>query len=165
VISELDLRAGERDHVLMLERLFQAILDAYSPATVGGGSELDVSTSVMYAAAAHDTPQILNVPLRSLVDSNSMTPWQARFLNGSLRLRRSVLVSGPAGTGKSTLLNALVQLVPLDAQVASIEDEQRLPALRNRSFTVTLKAKSGTPAFTAALAKVSEMRRPTRLRG
>jgi type IV secretory pathway ATPase VirB11/archaellum biosynthesis ATPase len=158
IIAEFDLRAAERDHVVLLDRLFQAVLDAYGASRVDSSSSLDVSTSVMYAAADKNASQVLNVPLRSLVDSNTLSPWQARFLNGSLRLRHSVIVAGPADTGKSTLLNALVLLIPLDAQVASIEDTQRLPALRNRSFTVTLQAPSGTPAFAGALDKARDMK-------
>ena len=72
-------------------------------------------------------------------------------------MKRSLIVTGTKQTGKSTLLNSLVQLLPVDQRLVAIEDEEQLPALRGRSFTVHLTAKPGTPASANALEKAAGM--------
>ena len=43
-----------------------------------------------------------------------------------LRSRRNVLVSGGTGSGKTTVLNALIELLPEDDRIVSIEDTLEL---------------------------------------
>jgi hypothetical protein len=163
VLADLDPNAEDRDRVLLLDQLLAAILRSYGAYHLSRVPQLDASTSVMYASAAHqiggrEAAQLLNVPLRSLVDSNTVSAWQARYLNSSLGMKRSLIVTGTKQTGKSTLLNSLVQLLPVDQRLVAIEDQEQLPALRGRSFTVHLTAKPGTPAGANALEKAAGMR-------
>lgn len=158
VVAGLDLPPDERDHVVLLTQLLQSLVRAYGAHHLARVQALDASTSVMYAAAEAPAGKVLNVPLRSLVEYNTVTPWQARFLNGSLGTRKTILVTGPAGAGKSTLLQALVQLIPVDQRMVAIEEKPELPALAKRSFTVHLAAKPGTPAFATALRKAAGMK-------
>ena len=100
----------------------------------------------MYAAVEQRERRVLNVPMRSLVDSNTATAWHARFLNASLGMKRTMIVSGEANVGKSTLVNALINFLPRDQRLVVIdESDDGLPAVRGRSFTVQLKGKQGTP--------------------
>ena len=158
VVAGLDLPPDERDHVALLTHLLQSLVRAYGAHHLARAQALDTSTSVMYAAAEAPAGKVLNVPLRSLVEYNTVTPWQARFLNGSLGTRKTILVTGPAGAGKSTLLQALVQLIPVDQRMVAIEEKPELPALTKRSFTVHLAARPGTPAFATALRKAAGMK-------
>ncbi len=152
--------AGRRE-LDLLTSLLQAILSTYGAHAAIRPETLDASTSVMYAAAEHgpDTEGgILNVPLRSLVDYGTLTSWQARFLNGILGMKRTVLVTGVRGSGRSTLLNSMVQLISVDQRIVAIEDEDPLPALRDRSFTVHMPARAGTPGFAQSLEKALNMK-------
>lgn len=159
LVAELDPPEEERTHLLLVAQLLQAVVHAYDAFQLNRAPSLEASTSVMYAAAGQREHRVLNVPLRSLVDCNTMTPWHARFLSGSVGLKRTIIISGDPNTGKSTLLNALVDKLPRDHRVVMIGDsEENLPALRGRSFTVELKAKRGTPARAAALQKAADMR-------
>ena len=88
MLADLDPNAEERDRVLLLDQLLMGILRSYGSYHLSRAPQLDASTSVMYASA--DQPiggraaaQLLNVPLRSLVDSNTVSAWQARYLNSS----------------------------------------------------------------------------------
>jgi len=50
----------------------------------------------------------------------------ARVLNGIVRGRLNVVISGGTGTGKTTLLNILSSFVPLNERVVTIEDSAEL---------------------------------------
>jgi type IV secretory pathway ATPase VirB11/archaellum biosynthesis ATPase len=113
----------------------------------------------MYAAAEPQEQRVLNVPLRSLVDSNTMTAWHARFLNASLGMKRTIIVSGESNVGKSTLVNALIELLPRDQRIVVVDEvEDALPVLRGRSFTVQLKGKQGTANRANAFQKARDMK-------
>lgn len=162
VADELATGAGaapeDRDHIQILHTVLDGVVRAYGGFHLARAASLDSSTSVMYAHAAQDAPRVLNVPLRSLVEFNSVTEWQARFLHGSLNSRRTVLVSGEPGTGKSTLLNALVQQIPVDQRIVALEAEAELPVLNNRAFSVRLFARPGTAAAANAMKKAATMK-------
>ena len=158
IIAKLDVSPDQREEVLLVNHLLKSMVTAYSTYHFGSGSRLDASTSVMYAAAAQQQPSALNVPLRSLVEDNSVSPWQARYMSSSLNARRTILVTGTRGTGRSTLLNALVQLLPIDQRVVAIEESGQLAALRDRAFTIHVSAKPGSPECHKAILKAAEMK-------
>lgn len=158
--TELEPDEEQQRQLAMLHGLATAVVQAYGAHQVLAGEHLESSTSVMYAAETAKAAGggVLNVPLRSLVENNSLSSWQARFLNGSLGQKRTILITGPAASGRSTLLNALVQLITVDQRIVAIEDDEPLPALRERSFTVRIPARPGTASFADALEKGAAMR-------
>ncbi len=159
LLAEMDPPEEERVHVLLVSQLLEAVVHAYDSFQFGRTGSLDAHTSVMYAAAAQPEHRVLNVPLRTLVDNNTLTTWEARFLNSLLGMKRTILVSGGPNVGKSTLLNALIELIPRDHRLVAIEDaDEELPALRGRSFTVQIKAKRGTPARANVFRKAADMK-------
>jgi Flp pilus assembly CpaF family ATPase len=156
LVAGLRPSAEERDHLILLAALVRSLVKGYGAHHLTRSATLDATTSVMYATS-HGTEQMLNVPLRSLVDYNSVTAWQARFLNGVLGMRRTVIVTGPGKAGKSSLANALVQLIPVDQRIVAVEGDEELPTLRQRSFTVHLSAQPGTASFGQAVRKAAGM--------
>jgi Flp pilus assembly CpaF family ATPase len=157
VTTEFEADEEQRRHLMMLNGLASAVVRAYGTHQYLVQEQLDSSTSVMYAAEAAGGG-VLNVPLRSLVENNSLSTWQARYLSSSLGVKRTVLITGAAGTGRSTLLNSLVQLATVDHRIVAIEGEDTLPALRDRSFTVRIPARPGTSSFVSALEKGAAMK-------
>ncbi len=156
LIAEKNPSAEERGHLLLVARLAQAVVNAYESQQLDQAVALEAAMSVVSGSAPH---RVLNVSLRRLVDDNLMTPWYARFLNSSLGLKRTTIISGGPNVGKSTLLNALIDLLPRDHRIVAIDDsDEGLPVLRDRSFTVHLKAKRGTPARATVFGRAADMK-------
>jgi pilus assembly protein CpaF len=65
-----------------------------------------------------------------LVEFGSLTPTMAEVLQGAVRARLNVLISGGTGSGKTTLLNALSAFVPADERIITIEDSAELQLLQ-----------------------------------
>ncbi len=159
LVAELDPTDEERGHLLLVSQLAQSLVRTYDSFHLDRGPALDATRSVMYAAANQPDRRVLNVPLRTLVDNNTLTGVEARLLSGSLNLKRTILVSGGANVGKSTLLNALINMLPRDNRIVGVDDvDDELPALRDRSFVVQLTAKKGTSARASVFRKAADMK-------
>ena len=63
---------------------------------------------------------------RRLVDAGSVSEPMLAFLQTCVVHRRNVVVSGGTGTGKTTLLNLLADLVPAHERIVTIEDAAEL---------------------------------------
>jgi len=158
LMAEHDPSDEEMVHLILVSQLVQNLVHTYDEFQVSRAPGLEASMSVMYATEGHQERRVLNVPLRSLVDSSTMTPWHARYMNASMGTKRTIIVTGEENVGKSTLVNALIDLLPRDARIVFIDEtEDSLPALRGRAFTVQLKAKQGTPQRASTFRKAIDM--------
>jgi pilus assembly protein CpaF len=130
------LRFRDNDHLLQtINRIVSRVgrrVDETSPmvdARLPDGSRVNAIISPL----AVDGP-ILSIrrfggaPLRidDLVRTASMTPAMRAFLEGCVKARLNVLISGGTGTGKTTMLNALSSFVPGHERVVTIEDAAEL---------------------------------------
>jgi pilus assembly protein CpaF len=61
-----------------------------------------------------------------LVNMGTLTAQTAHFVDGCVRGRLNVVVSGGTGTGKTTLLNVLSSFIPTDERIITIEDAKEL---------------------------------------
>ncbi|WP_319542326.1 CpaF family protein [uncultured Pseudodesulfovibrio sp.] len=61
-----------------------------------------------------------------LIGFNSLTPQMAQLMEGIVKTKLNVLISGGTGSGKTTLLNCLSRNVPEDERVVTIEDAAEL---------------------------------------
>ncbi len=109
-------------------------------------------------------PQLLG--LSDLVAADALSEECARFLQGAVRARANIIVSGGTGSGKTTLLNALSEFIDDTERIVTIEDTAEL-RLR-RTHVVPLQARppnvEGRGAFTIRDLVVNALRmRPDRL--
>jgi pilus assembly protein CpaF len=61
-----------------------------------------------------------------LIDYKTLTPEIAEILQGIVRSRLNVVISGGTGSGKTTLLNVLSRFIPGDERIVTIEDAAEL---------------------------------------
>ncbi len=79
---------------MLASQLAQAVVRTYDAFQLDRGPALDATKSVMYASANQPDRRVLNVPLRTLVDNNTLTGVEARLLSSLLNLKRTIIVSG-----------------------------------------------------------------------
>lgn len=66
------------------------------------------------------------IDVDKLVELGSLTREMATFLEGCVRCRLNILISGGTGTGKTTFLNVLSRWIPEQERIVTIEDAAEL---------------------------------------
>ena len=61
-----------------------------------------------------------------LIKYGSLSEDMALFLQKMIRLRKSIIISGGTGTGKTTLLNVLSNFIPVNERIVTVEDSAEL---------------------------------------
>jgi pilus assembly protein CpaF len=77
--------------------------------------------------------------ISDLIQSGSMTPELARFLQACVVSKRNMVVAGGTGSGKTTLLNILAALIPDEDRIVTIEDSAELQI--RKPHLVTLESR------------------------
>lgn len=66
------------------------------------------------------------VRLEKLLEYQSIIPEMVEFLEGSVRSKLNIIISGGTGSGKTTLLNVLSSFIPSNERIITIEDSAEL---------------------------------------
>jgi pilus assembly protein CpaF len=64
--------------------------------------------------------------MSDLLTLKSLTPEIAQLLQGLIRARLNIIISGGTGSGKTTLLNVLSRFIPSNERIVTIEDSAEL---------------------------------------
>lgn len=64
--------------------------------------------------------------MEDLLRGGTLTPEMGKLLEGAVRGRLNILISGGTGAGKTTLLNVLSGFIPDDERIVTIEDSAEL---------------------------------------
>lgn len=162
-ISRLEFAYSDdtaREHLDVLRTMLAAHVRAYLGHVAARRSRLSPHTSIMYADSV-GTPGVVATDFRGLLDAGTISGEQGARLMSFLGDRRTMFVFGERQTGKSTLLNALFELISVDERFVGIDNGTDLPALRDRSFCVRLGVDADTD-LPALFAKARRMN-PSRL--
>ncbi len=68
----------------------------------------------------------IKIAMDELIRFGSLTPSIAFVLEGCVKARLNILISGGTGAGKTTLLNVLSSYIPSDERIITIEDSAEL---------------------------------------
>lgn len=80
--------------------------------------------------------------LSSLMQGHTFDVRIAHFLNACVIGKQNLLISGGTGTGKTTVLNALISLIPPHERVITIEDTAEIPYLLPNQVKLLTKAEA-----------------------
>jgi pilus assembly protein CpaF len=103
--------------------------------------------------------------LSDLVEIGTITPDFIELFRAAVLNRRNILISGGAGTGKTTLLNAVASLIPEDERIITIEDTAEIHIRHSdRLRFEARRQQSGWPAVSVReLLRASLRHRPDRI--
>jgi pilus assembly protein CpaF len=103
--------------------------------------------------------------LEQLVDLGTLTVSAAHFLDAAVQGGVNILVSGPTGAGKTTMLNALgASIASLDERVITVEEVAELQLERQLPDCVALQARSGNVEGTGEIRIRDLVRNALRMR-
>jgi pilus assembly protein CpaF len=136
IIYRSDVQFRDCNHIMRIaERIIAPLgrrVDEASPyvdARLADGSRVNI----IIPPVAPDSPTISIRKFRAdrykvpeLIDVGTFTDEMAQFLRACVRGRLSVLISGGAATGKTTLLNSLSAFIPESERIVTIEDPNEL---------------------------------------
>lgn len=78
----------------------------------------------------------------NFIANQTLDARMAHFLNACVAGKQNVLISGGTGTGKTTFLNAMIQLIPPHERVITIEDTAEIPLILPNQVKMMSKPKS-----------------------
>lgn len=124
--------------------------------------------AVLAPVAEPGTCLSLRVPARrsfslaDLVAAGSLSPDGARLLESLVRSRTPFLVSGGTGTGKTTLLAAMLALVPSTERIVLVEDAREL--VPGHPHCVRLEGRPANAEGAGAISLTTLVRQALRMR-
>ena len=135
-LEQTDVRFKDDRHLLqIIDRIVSAVgrrIDDSSPmvdARLADGSRVNAIIPPLAIDGPHMSIRkfkrdVLSAP--DLMRTGSMTPAMLELLQGTVKARLNILISGGTGAGKTTLLNVLSESIPLTERIVTIEDSAEL---------------------------------------
>ena len=100
--------------------------------------------------------------MKRLVETGSLSPQAAQLLQGLVKARMNILISGGTGSGKTTMLNAMsASISPLE-RIVTIEDAAELQL--QQPHVVRLETRPANPQGNGAVAQRDLVRNALRMR-
>ena len=135
-LETTDIRFKDERHLMqVIDRIVSAVgrrIDDSSPmvdARLADGSRVNVIIPPLAIDGAHMSIRKFKKDVLSgddLIRHEAMARPMFELLQGIVKCRLNVLISGGTGAGKTTLLNVLSESVPLDERIVTIEDSAEL---------------------------------------
>jgi pilus assembly protein CpaF len=135
-LHSTDVRFNDDKHLLqVIDRIVSAVgrrIDESSPmvdARLADGSRVNAIIPPLAIDGPHLSIRKFKRDALSgedLLRVGSLTPGMLELLQGIVKARLNVLISGGTGAGKTTLLNMLSSYIPHDERIVTIEDSAEL---------------------------------------
>jgi pilus assembly protein CpaF len=100
--------------------------------------------------------------LEGLLNYKAFTPEMVMLLEGCIKARLNIIISGGTGSGKTTLLNTLSSFIPNDQRIVTIEDAAELQL--QQEHVVRLETRPPNIEGTGAITATDLVRNALRMR-
>ncbi|XZE36401.1 CpaF family protein [Pirellulaceae bacterium SH501] len=100
--------------------------------------------------------------LEGLLNYKAFTPEMVMLLEGCIKARLNIIISGGTGSGKTTLLNTLSSFIPNDQRIVTIEDAAELQL--QQEHVVRLETRPANIEGTGAITATDLVRNALRMR-
>lgn len=121
------------DFLVFLASRSETSTRAFSPAQPNLDLRLEGGARLAATAWVSTCPQVtirlhrlVHVTLDDLVANGTLSDLQASFLGAAVRARKTIVVSGAQGAGKTTLMRALCGEIPREESIGTFETEYEL---------------------------------------
>ena len=135
-LHETDVRFRDSRHLMqVIDRIVSAVgrrIDDSSPmvdARLSDGSRVNAIIPPLAIDGPHLSIRKFRRDVLSdedLLRHESLTPEMLELLQGFVKARLNMLITGGTGSGKTTLLNVMSESIPRDERVVTIEDSAEL---------------------------------------
>jgi pilus assembly protein CpaF len=135
-LEQVDVRFENEEHLLkIIDKIVSGVgrrVDESSPmvdARLPDGSRVNaIIRPLAVDGAILSIRRFAVIPLRmdDFIKRKSLTPEMATILQGLVKAKVNLLISGGTGTGKTTLLNVLSGYIPVNERIVTIEDAAEL---------------------------------------
>ena len=135
-LTRANIRFRDDEHLLqVIDRIVSAVgrrIDDSSPmvdARLADGSRVNAVIPPLSIDGPHLSIRKFRRDVLSAEDllrNDTLTRSMLTFLQGCVRARLNILVSGGTGSGKTTFLNMLSEAIPADERIVTIEDSAEL---------------------------------------
>lgn len=135
-LEQVDVRFESEEHLLkIIDKIVSGVgrrVDESSPmvdARLPDGSRVNaIIRPLAVDGAILSIRRFAVVPLRmeDFISHKSLTPEMAIILEGLVKAKVNLMISGGTGTGKTTLLNVLSGYIPSNERIVTIEDAAEL---------------------------------------
>jgi pilus assembly protein CpaF len=135
-LHRTDVRFRDNRHLMqVIDRIVSAVgrrIDDSSPmvdARLSDGSRVNAIIPPLAVDGPHLSIRKFRRDVLSdedLIRNDSMTPEMLELLQGLVKARLNMLITGGTGSGKTTLLNVMSESIPTDERIVTIEDSAEL---------------------------------------
>lgn len=135
-LEETDVSFRDDEHLMrIIDRIVTGVgrrIDESTPlvdARLPDGSRVNaVIPPITLDGASISIRKFSKIPfdLEKLIEIGSMTPGLAKVLEGIVKCRLNIIISGGTGTGKTTMLNAMSRAIGPTERIVTIEDAAEL---------------------------------------
>ncbi|MBF0522717.1 MAG: CpaF family protein [Candidatus Omnitrophica bacterium] len=175
-IEPCDVGFRDREHLdYFIEKILNSSgkrltqLEPYVDISLKDGSRVNIVRSSLATDSAKVTIRKFSkhiTKIEDLIDLGSLDHNAAKFLAACAASKLNILISGGASTGKTTLLNVLINFIPPEERVVIIEDTREIRSSRKNTIFLETKTPNmeGKGAVTMRdLVKNSLHMRPDRI--
>ncbi len=167
-VDGLDTETRVRSLAIGLAAAGGRRLDEASPwvdARLPGGLRVHAVLSALCPGGTHISLRVAEstpLSLADLVSRGTLSPVTAETLVRLVAARRPLLVTGPTGAGKTTVLGALLAAVPAGQRIVCVEDSQELRP--DHPHVVSLEARPGNAEGAGGVGLAVLVRQALRMR-